>query len=126
MRSIRAALPHLNRNGGGATITVTSDLASEPSPLLVGYAVVKAAIANSSKAISVESVDDHSQRCRLCWPDPDTRTPDFLVGFDEVARLWGMEREQANDRFVNDLQRIPLGRLGRAGGGSDRNRLPCL
>jgi NAD(P)-dependent dehydrogenase (short-subunit alcohol dehydrogenase family) len=53
VRTIRAALPELERRRGGI-VTISSVNASLPDPLVIDYSAAKAALANFSKSLSKE------------------------------------------------------------------------
>ncbi|MDT5139448.1 MAG: hypothetical protein QOD58_3710 [Mycobacterium sp.] len=54
VRPTRAALPEIERRGGGAIVIVGSVNAYYPNPAIYDYCAVKAAITNIAKALSIE------------------------------------------------------------------------
>lgn len=54
VRPTRAALPEIERRGGGAIVIIGSINAYYPNPAIYDYCAVKAAVTNLSKALSVE------------------------------------------------------------------------
>jgi NAD(P)-dependent dehydrogenase (short-subunit alcohol dehydrogenase family) len=110
-RSCRAALPHMIDRGRGSIVSIASDVARQPNPMLVDYSVSKAAVAALSKALSVE-FGPRGIRSNVISPGP-TRTPGFVSNFArDVAPAWGMGTEEAIAHFVSEIHRLPLGRLG--------------
>jgi NAD(P)-dependent dehydrogenase (short-subunit alcohol dehydrogenase family) len=113
VRTSRAAIRHMLDSGGGVIVSVASDSGHSPPPFMVDYAVTKNAIRVLSKALATEFARD-GIRSNSVSPGP-TRTPPWTDGdgvIDALAAEWGLDRETATERFVNEERRIPLGRLG--------------
>jgi NAD(P)-dependent dehydrogenase (short-subunit alcohol dehydrogenase family) len=113
VRTSRAALPHMVASGGGAIITVASDMARQPDPVFVDYAVSKAAMLALSKAISRE-FGAHGITANCVSPGP-TRTPawDRPGGtIDGLVASSGLDREAAVKQFVTVDRKMALHHLG--------------
>ncbi|OYD71891.1 oxidoreductase [Rhodococcus sp. OK302] len=54
VRTIRAALPEMERRGGGSIVTVSSVNAFLPDPAVIDYSAAKAALTNLCKSLSKE------------------------------------------------------------------------
>lgn len=114
LRTCRATIPVMIERGGGAIVSVASDAGRMPDPFFFfDYSLSKAAILMFSKTISIE-FGPKRIRSNVVSPGP-TRTPawDKPGGFaDSLASLFGLEREAAIERFVNEVRKLPLGRMG--------------
>lgn len=111
VRLIRAVVPHMSQRGRGAIVNVASDQGRQPVPMFVDYAAMKAALISLTKSLSVE-LGPYGVRANIVSPGP-TRTDAFVAGFEhDLAPAWGLETEAAIAHFVEDVQRIPIGRLG--------------
>jgi NAD(P)-dependent dehydrogenase (short-subunit alcohol dehydrogenase family) len=111
VRLIRAALPFLAAAGQASIVHIGSDLARQPDPLFVEYAAMKSALLSVSKSLSIEL--GPRIRSNVLSPGP-TRTPGLLADFErELAPAWGLTTEQAVDRYVAEVRRMPSGRLAR-------------
>jgi NAD(P)-dependent dehydrogenase (short-subunit alcohol dehydrogenase family) len=109
VRTIRACLPALVTSPVGTIVHVGSDLGRQPDPAFVEYGAMKAAILSLSKSLSQEL--GPRVRSNVLSPGP-TRTPGLLADFaSSVAPAWGVTTEQAIDRYVRDIRRMPSGRL---------------
>jgi NAD(P)-dependent dehydrogenase (short-subunit alcohol dehydrogenase family) len=112
VRVTRAALPHMQRAGRGAIVSIASDLGRRPDPVFLDYAAAKAAVLSLSKSLSIEFAP--AIRSNAVVPGP-TETPGLVDFFAEhVAPASGRTTEGAIAHFVNDLRQMPAGRLGRA------------
>jgi NAD(P)-dependent dehydrogenase (short-subunit alcohol dehydrogenase family) len=109
IRASRAAIPHLVQRGGGAIVTVGSDQSRQPNPMFVDYAVAKAGILSVAKALSLEYAQA-GIRSNVVLPGP-TLTPGFKGPLNEIAEEWGVSFDEAVDRFVREVIKIPLGRV---------------
>jgi NAD(P)-dependent dehydrogenase (short-subunit alcohol dehydrogenase family) len=108
-RMCRAAIPCMA--DGGSIVTIASDAARQPDPIFIDYCVAKAALLALSKALSIEFAP-RGIRSNCVSPGP-TNTPGFRNFFAEhVAPQWGTTPDEAIDRFVNEVRKIPAGRLG--------------
>jgi NAD(P)-dependent dehydrogenase (short-subunit alcohol dehydrogenase family) len=110
IRTTRAALPHLIDAGGGSIVSIASDQGRQPDPLFGDYAVAKAGVLSVSKIISLEYAK-HGIRSNAVSPGP-TLTPGFSGPLADMASAWGVTPEEAIHRFVHEIRKIPLGRLG--------------
>lgn len=111
IRTCRAAIPDMVRSGGGSIVHIASDVARQPDPIFIDYCVAKAALLSVSKALSIEFASQ-GIRSNCVSPGP-TNTPGFMNFFtDHVAPQWGVTAAQAVDRFVNEIRKIPAGKLG--------------
>jgi NAD(P)-dependent dehydrogenase (short-subunit alcohol dehydrogenase family) len=112
-RACRAAIPHMVRQGGGAIVSVASDVGRAPDPFFVDYSVSKASVLMLSKAISLE-FGRAGVRSNCVSPGP-TRTYswDKPGGFaDSLAEEYGMDKESAIVHFAKEVRNMPLGKLG--------------
>jgi len=113
VRTCRAALPHLVRQGSGCIVSIASETGRQPSPFFVDYAMTKAAVLSVSKALSIE-FGPAGIRVNTVSPGV-TRTPAFDgpgAFADSLAAELGLTRDEAIDHFVRVMRRIPLGRIG--------------
>lgn len=110
VRTSRAVIPHMQRQGGGAIVSIASDAGRQADPFFLDYCAAKAAVLSLSKSLSIEFAP--TIRANAVSPGP-SRTPG-LVGFFErhVAPEWGMDTEDAIQHFVKDIRKLPAGRLG--------------
>src|SRR5215469_3805792 len=69
VRTTRAALPHLLKQGSGAIVTVSSVNAFLPDPLVIDYSAAKAALTNFCKSLSKE-VGPRGIRVNTVSPGP--------------------------------------------------------
>jgi NAD(P)-dependent dehydrogenase (short-subunit alcohol dehydrogenase family) len=115
IRVCRGSIPHMQRQGGGAIVSIASDVGRQPDPFFVDYAVSKASVLMLSKAIAVEFGPD-GIRSNVVSPGP-TRTPlwDRPGGFAEsIATSLGMDDvEEAIRHFVTEIRKLPTRRMGR-------------
>lgn len=110
VRTSRAAIPHMQHQGGGSIVSIASDAGRQADPLFLDYCAAKSAVLSLSKSISIEFAP--TIRSNAVSPGP-SRTPG-LVGFFErhVAPDWGMNTDQAIEHFVKNVRKMPAGRLG--------------
>ncbi|MDO8212064.1 SDR family NAD(P)-dependent oxidoreductase [Conexibacter sp. CPCC 206217] len=110
VRATRAAIPHMQRQGGGSIVTIASDLARQPDPRFVDYAAAKAALLSLSKSLSIEF--GPLIRANVVSPGP-TRTPGLVAHFDDtVGPALGISGEEAMRRYVQEVRTMPSDRLG--------------
>jgi NAD(P)-dependent dehydrogenase (short-subunit alcohol dehydrogenase family) len=83
VRTTRAVLPHLLRQGRGCVVSVNSVNAFLPDPLVMDYCAAKGALANFSKALSRE-VGRHHIRVNTVSPGPVST--DLWLGDHGVAQ----------------------------------------
>lgn len=114
VRACRSAIPIMRDQGGGAIVTVASDEGRQPDVYFVDYSVSKAAVLNLTKTLSIEFGPDNI-RVNAVSPGP-TRTPiwDRDGGFADylVDMLDATDREDAIQKFVTDVRRMPIQRIG--------------
>lgn len=113
VRCCRAAIPRMIDRGGGAIVSIASDVARAPDVFFVDYGVSKAAVLSLSKALSIE-FGPKGIRSNTVSPGP-TRTPpwDRPGGFgDSLATEFGMDKDAAIDHFAKVVRKLPLGKLG--------------
>lgn len=109
IRTIRACLPFLEASSIASIVHIGSDLGRQPDPAFIEYAAMKAALLSLSKSLSVEL--GPRIRSNVCSPGP-TRTPGLVADFErEIAPSWGLGTEEAIDRYVREVRRMPSGRL---------------
>jgi len=112
VRLCRAAIPVMVQAGRGAIVSIASDVARQPDPFFVDYAMTKAALVSVSKSLSKE-FGAFGIRVNTVSPGP-TRTP-ALIGegafADQLARQLGVTRDAAIDHFVHSMRKLPLGHL---------------
>jgi NAD(P)-dependent dehydrogenase (short-subunit alcohol dehydrogenase family) len=111
VRSCRAALPVMVKQGKGAIISVASDAGRQPDPFYVDYCVAKAAVISMVKSVSIE-FGPKGIRANAVAPGP-TLTPGLIEFFEKsAAPKWGMTTEAAIDHFAKNIRKLPLGKLG--------------
>lgn len=113
LRTCRAAIPLMIERGGGSLVSVSSDAGRMPDPFFIDYSLSKSSILMLSKTLSIE-FGPKGIRSNVVSPGP-TRTPawDKPGGYaDSLAAMFGMEREAAIERFIKDVRKLPLGRIG--------------
>jgi 3-oxoacyl-[acyl-carrier protein] reductase len=107
VRAIRAALPAMRSDGGGAIVNVSSTAAKRPSTGMPHYSVTKAAMLSLSRLVADLYAKD-GIRCNAVTPGP-TATDAWLGG-------GGLADQQGGDRD-EVLAKVgagrPLGRLAR-------------
>lgn len=114
VRACRAVIPHMKSRGQGSIVTVASDEGRQPDVYFVDYSVSKAAVLNLAKTLSIEfgpsgirvnTVSPGPTRTAL-W-DKDGGFADYLVDY-----LGATDREDAIMRFVKEIRRMPIERIG--------------
>lgn len=114
VRSCRAVIPHMQDRGSGSIVTVASDEGRQPDVFFADYSVSKAAVLNLAKTLSIE-FGPSGIRSNTVSPGP-TRTPiwDRDGGFADylVEYLGASDREDAIMRFVKEIRRMPIERIG--------------
>ena len=95
MRPTRAALPQIERRGGGSIVIVSSVNAYLPNPGIADYRATKAAVTNFAKALSNELAPKNI-RVNAVSPGP------VLTGLwtDRAAWPMGSPRPPARRRTV--------------------------
>jgi NAD(P)-dependent dehydrogenase (short-subunit alcohol dehydrogenase family) len=112
LRAIRAVLPGMRDRGKGCIINNASDLARQPEPNPLDYAVSKAAIMSLTKALARS--EGPAIRINAVAPGP-IWTPFWTKpgGFAEtLGELHGMPPQEAVEHELK-LRQLPLERLGR-------------
>jgi NAD(P)-dependent dehydrogenase (short-subunit alcohol dehydrogenase family) len=90
MWCVRAAIPHLRRNGHGAIVNISSRQGERPSAGLAAYVTAKAGLNGLTRAIAVEEAG-HGIRCNTISPGfvlNERRDAD--ISADRKARYEGM------------------------------------
>lgn len=110
VRAVRAAIPPMLANGGGAIINIGSVNARLPFPMVADYCAAKAAFDNLAKSLSKEF---GPKNIRVNTVEPGPVATDFWFGSDGVATKLsgpGKAPEQVTDEFVAGT---PTGRFTR-------------
>jgi NAD(P)-dependent dehydrogenase (short-subunit alcohol dehydrogenase family) len=113
VRATRAALPHMLDHQRGSIVSIASDAGHMPAPFFVDYSVTKGMLRLLSKALANE-FSARGVRSNTISPGPTRTTPWETPGefIDVLATQWGLDREAAIERFLRDVRRMPLARLG--------------
>jgi NAD(P)-dependent dehydrogenase (short-subunit alcohol dehydrogenase family) len=115
VRFSRAAIPSMIAAGGGSLVHVTSEAARFPDAPIVDYAAAKTAVLSVSKSLAAE-FGRQGIRSNVVAPGP-TRTWlwDRPGGFaEQLADRLNLPVDAAIDHFVQEIRRLPTGRLGTA------------
>jgi NAD(P)-dependent dehydrogenase (short-subunit alcohol dehydrogenase family) len=108
VRTCRALLPRMARQGSGAVVNTASDLAKQPDPGLMDYGVCKAGILYLSKALAKQYAPHVRVNAVLpgpIWSQMWTR-PGGIV--DQLMTSYGVGKEEAVKRFLSERY-MPLG-----------------
>lgn len=109
VRTVREALPHLRRAGGGRIINITSVAVKEPIPGLVLSNAARLAVVGLAKTLSRELGPDGITVNNVC---PGlTLTDRMRELYGGIAQAAGRSLE---DVLADEAKRIPLGRLADA------------
>lgn len=112
VRAARAAIPAMQRSGGGVLVHIASEAARMPNPRLPDYSVGKAGVLMLSKVLAAEFTSE-GIRSNVVSPafirSPIYDRPGGLA--DSLAEEFGVDKETALAKYV-ELNRIPVGRLG--------------
>jgi 2-keto-3-deoxy-L-fuconate dehydrogenase len=104
---IKAAIPGLQRNGGGSIVNMASLASSVKGfPFRAAYSTSKAAVIGLTKSVAVDFMND-GIRCNAICPGT-IETPSLHERMDNLAEKLG-SKKAATDWFVS---RQPMGRLG--------------
>ena len=107
LRMIRAAVPSMQKRGGGAILVSTSSSVKEPVPNLGLSTVIRASVSALAKTLALELAAD---RIRVNQIIPGRIDTDRVKHLDEInAKKQGVTPEEAKKRA---LTTIPLGRYG--------------
>jgi 3-oxoacyl-[acyl-carrier protein] reductase len=107
VRTVREALPHLRRAGGGRIINITSVAVKEPVDRLILSNTARLGVVGLAKTLSKELGADNILVNNVC--------PGFTLT-DRLREVWGA-RARAEGRPVDEVieeeaQRIPVRRVG--------------
>jgi NAD(P)-dependent dehydrogenase (short-subunit alcohol dehydrogenase family) len=109
LRAIRAVLPVMRENGGGAIVNVSSTAGKRPSTSMPDYSVTKAAVLSLSRLVADLYAAD-GIRCNAVAPGP-TAT-DAWLGEGGLADQQGERAGKSRDEVLEAVGRgRPLGRL---------------
>jgi NAD(P)-dependent dehydrogenase (short-subunit alcohol dehydrogenase family) len=104
VRTCRALMPLMAKLGGASVVNTGSDLAKQPEFTLMDYGACKAAMLYISKALSKQYAG--RVRVNVIAPGPVYTAmfsrPGGIV--DQVAAQYGVDRETALKRFLEDRQ----------------------
>ena len=107
IRMIRAAIPHMEKRGGGAILVSTSSSVKEPVPNLGLSTVLRASVSALSKTLALELA---AKKIRVNQIIPGRIDTDRVRHLDEVnAKKQGVTPGQAKAKAV---AAIPMGRYG--------------
>jgi NAD(P)-dependent dehydrogenase (short-subunit alcohol dehydrogenase family) len=108
IRTCRALLPAMARQGSCAVVNTGSDLAKQPEPSLMDYGVCKAGLLYLTKALARQYVPHVRVNAVLpgpIWSQMWTRPGGIL---DQLVDAYGVEKEEALNRFLAERY-MPLG-----------------
>ncbi|BCJ67387.1 SDR family NAD(P)-dependent oxidoreductase [Polymorphospora rubra] len=111
VRLCRAVIPLMAARGGGSVVNIGSEAARHPKPYLVDYSVTKAALLSLAKALSIE-YGPKGVRVNTVAPGP-TRTSTMDSFLAALADRLSIDIDAAADHFVNEMRKLPLGRMNR-------------
>ena len=104
---IKAAIPGLQKNGGGSIVNMASLASSVKGfPFRAAYSASKAAVIGLTKSVAVDFMSD-GIRCNAICPGT-IETPSLHERMDVMAKKLG-SKKAAEEWFVS---RQPMGRLG--------------
>jgi 3-oxoacyl-[acyl-carrier protein] reductase len=107
IRMIRAAVPSMQKRGGGAILVSTSSSVKEPVQNLGLSTVLRASVSALAKTLALELAGD---RIRVNQILPGRIDTDRVKQLDEInAKKQGVTPEEAKKRAISA---IPLGRYG--------------
>lgn len=105
VRTTRAALPHLRKSGAGArVIMVGGNAGRQPLPYHLPGGAANAALLNLTVSLA-NWLAPEGIHVIACAPGP-VKTARYQKQLAANAKLWGVDVEEAERRFVSDL---PLG-----------------
>jgi NAD(P)-dependent dehydrogenase (short-subunit alcohol dehydrogenase family) len=108
IRTCRALLPQMAKQGSGAVVNTGSDLAKQPEPTLMDYGVCKAGLLYLTKALAKQYVPSVRVNAVLpgpIWSQMWTRSGGIL---DQLVAAYGVDKEEALQRFLAERY-MPLG-----------------
>ena len=107
LRMIRAAVPHMERRGGGAILVSTSSSVKEPIPNLGLSTVLRASVSALAKTLALELA---AKKIRVNQIIPGRIDTDRVRHLDETnAKRQGISVEEAKEKAMGT---IPWGRYG--------------
>ena len=107
LRMIRAAVPSMQKRGGGAILVSTSSSVKEPIPNLGLSTVLRASVSALAKTLALELA---SSRIRVNQIIPGRLDTDRVRQLDEISgKKQGISPQQAKEKSITA---IPLGRYG--------------
>jgi 3-oxoacyl-[acyl-carrier protein] reductase len=107
VRTVREALPHLRRQGGGRIINITSYAVKQPLDGLILSNSARLGVVGLAKTLSKELGPDNILVNNVC-PGPT-----LTDRMQSLMRSWAEERHQSYEEVVREeSRRIPLGHLG--------------
>jgi 3-oxoacyl-[acyl-carrier protein] reductase len=107
VRSVRYALPHLKKSGGGSILVIGSSSMKQPIPNLLLSNVFRPAVQGLCKSLSVELA---SENIRINCVAPGRVETERINQLDEAnAKKQNLSLEEVKKR---SLESIPMGRLG--------------
>jgi NAD(P)-dependent dehydrogenase (short-subunit alcohol dehydrogenase family) len=104
VRTSRAAIPHLRKQGGGRIVNVGGNAGRQPLPYHLPGGASNAGVLNFTRAMG-EYLAKDGINVIACAPGP-VKTARLEKQFAANAKTWGVSIEEAEKRFVEDL---PLG-----------------
>ena len=110
LRTIRAFLPAMRANGGGAIVNIASVSGSVRGvPNRFIYGATKAAVIGLTKSVAADFIRDHV-RCNCICPGT-VQSPSLDTRVAALARSTGRTEADVRQGFID---RQPMGRLGTA------------
>jgi len=112
VRSCRAAIPHMQRAGGGQIVLTASYSTRASKPSLLPYVAMKSAVASLSKNLAVAHGPDNIRVNCVC---PGAVATEALDKYKERASaIYGGDPDAALARYARDEWRLQpsLGRIG--------------
>jgi 3-oxoacyl-[acyl-carrier protein] reductase len=114
VRSCRAAIPHLQRGGGGRVVVTASMSTRVPRPALVPYVAMKGAIATLAKNLALEFGKDGIRVNCVC---PGAVLTEVMgAALAKAVATYGEPADAAFDRYARENwgMKVALDRVGRA------------
>jgi len=112
VRICKAFLPAMQDAGGGAVVSVTSDLSRQPEDSITDYAASKAAVASVAKSLARLYAPTIRVNCVAPGPIYTPFWSDEKYGWQKtVEGAYGKEGTAALDALIED-RGIPMARMG--------------
>ena len=107
LRLIRAALPHLEAQGGGSITNIVSVSVKQPIPHLILSNTARTAVIGLAKSVSLEVAGKNIRVNNIC---PGSTMTDRILSTAKVRA----EREgrSVEEVIADDAAQIPMGRMG--------------